>query len=481
MSSRTSDSLAVFTLLFLTYVGFFQASTWGAACRFDLARALVERGSIRIDEYHENTGDKAFFEDHYYSDKGPLPSFLAAPGVAFAHAIREATGRPASHTVWLAVAGGLAAAFASGLITALGGVVFLAILRDRGVSAGAAWLVTMLVFLGTTLFPYATVLQGHAPAAAWLLLFFHAAFPAQGAPGIARCALAGVAASGAFATEYLTGPPLVVMGFLSLLNHRDGRWSRKVAMALGAIPGLTLLGAYHDAAFGSPFALGYQHVALPFFQERMSQGFFGIGLPDPIVAAQLLFGPFRGLFVACPVLLFALPGLVLLLRDRERRLETLAALSVPAFYLLLNSGYSTWHGGWAIGPRHLVPGIPFLALGLAVTPSRWRVPVVLLGGVSVLFMLAATSVQPEVPEDIGNPVFAHLLPHFFRGELSIGEQGFGDFLPGRLDPALPDRWDAFLLAEAIGLRGLLALIPTFALWIVLSPPVRRRFPAARDS
>jgi hypothetical protein len=474
MTTRAPESLAVAALLFLTYTGFFQASTWGAACRFDLARAIAERGTIRIDEYHENTGDKALFREHYYSDKGPLPSLLAAPGVAAAHAMRAVTGKPASHAVWLAIAGGLATACASGLITALGGVVFFWMLRDRGLAYGTAWLVTMSVFLGTTLFPYATVLQGHAPAAAWLLFFFHAAFPATGAPGLARSFLAGVAASGAFATEYLTGPPLLVMGWLSLLRHREAMWQRKLAMALGATPGLLLLGIYHDAAFGSPFAVGYQHVALPFFQEKMSSGFFGIGAPNPVVAGKLLFGTYRGLFLTCPILLVALPGLFVLVRSRESRFETLAALSVPLFYLLLNSGYSTWHGGWAIGPRHLVPGIPFLALGLAVTMPRWRLPAAILGGVSVLFMLAATSVQPEVPEDIRQPIFGHVLPHFLRGELSIGEQGFGDYLPGRLDPAVPDRWDAFLLAEAIGLRGALALVPTIVVWIALCPLVVRR-------
>jgi hypothetical protein len=258
------------------------------------------------------------------------------------------------------------------------------------------------------------------------------------------------------------------MGLLSLLRHRPGIGRRALAVAGGAAPGLVLLGLYHDAAFGSPFSLGYRHVALPFFQEKMSTGFFGIGPPDPVVAAKLLFGTYRGLFAACPILLLALPGLLALLRDRERRLETIAALLVPVYYLAVNSGYSTWHGGWAIGPRHLVPSIPFLALGLAVSVPRRPKVAAVLGGISILFMLAATSVQPEVPEEIEQPIFAHALPHFVRGELSIGEQGFGDYLPARLDPAMPDRWDAFLIGEAMGLPGPLALLPTLAVWIACS-------------
>ena len=472
MSRSRSGALSVFLLLFLTYAGFFQASTWGAACRFDLARALAERGTIVIDAYQANTGDKALVHGTYYSDKAPLPSFLAVPGVWLGHAIRATLGRPGRDAVWLAMTAGLAVILATGLLTAAGGAVFYRILRDRGTARETAWLATFFVFLGTTLFPYGTLLQGHAPAAAWLLFFFHAAFPAGSANSgerLARWLLAGVAASGALATEYLTGPPLAILGVTALLRHPRAAGRRAAWMAAGAAPGLALLGAYHDAAFGSPFALGYQHVALPFFQRKMSGGLLGIGAPDPRVALRLLFGTYRGLFFACPVLLVAVPGLGAWLRDRARRPEAIAGLLVAAYYLLLNAGYSSWHGGWAIGPRHLVPAIPFLGFGLASALERRPRVAGGLGALSVLFMLAATAVQPEVPEEIGNPIFRHLLPHFVAGELSIGEQGFADLYPEREDPAVPDRWDAFLVGEALRLPGLLALLPTLAIWWALSP------------
>ena len=51
----------------------------------------------------------------------------------------------------------------------------------------------------------------------------------------------------------------------------------------------------------------------------------------------------------------------------ERAMKTLAwegRLLVIGFYLALNSGYYMWDGGAALGPRHCVPMLPFLALGL---------------------------------------------------------------------------------------------------------------------
>ncbi len=464
MTPRLREGLFVFLFLALTFGQFFQASTWGAACRFDLARALVEQRTITIDAYHRNTGDKAILDGTYYSDKAPLPSFLATPGVALSHGLRAVFGGPTSESVWLAMTGGLAAFFASGLITALGGVVFFLALRDRGFGFAVAWLATAFVFLGTTLFPYATVMQGHAPAAAWMFVFFHLAFPVGSEPGVRREILAGVAASAAVATEYLTGPPLVILGVMSIVRHRDVALRHGVAMFAGALPGGILLGLYHMAAFGGPFELGYQHVALLVFQEQMSKGLFGIGLPDPIVAGELLFGPFRGLAFASPLLLLALPGFVSMWRRELLRWDAAAAAVVFLFYLLVNAGYSTWDGGWAIGPRHLVATIPFLGLGVAASLVRWPRLTCGLAAVSGFFMLAATAVQPEVPDKFANPLFDHLLPHFVRGELTVGEQGFGDSYPHRLDPSVPDRWDAFLLGDVLRLPGPLALLPIFLVW-----------------
>src|SRR5688572_33480793 len=119
--SREPSALRLFFLLLLTYAQFFQNASWGSASRFDLARALAEQGTIRIDAYHANTGDKAILDGHTYTDKAPLPSFLAVPGILLAHAIRNVTGLPASESVFLAMLGGLAAIFASGIITAAGG------------------------------------------------------------------------------------------------------------------------------------------------------------------------------------------------------------------------------------------------------------------------------------------------------------------------------------------------------------------------
>ena len=62
---------AIFTLLFTLYAYFYQAGGWNQNSRFDLVRAVTNDHAVRIDPYQRNTGDKALYDGHYYSDKAP--------------------------------------------------------------------------------------------------------------------------------------------------------------------------------------------------------------------------------------------------------------------------------------------------------------------------------------------------------------------------------------------------------------------------
>src|SRR6201993_1308275 len=73
--------------LFLTYAYFYQAGGWNQNTRFDLVRAVLEQGTFSIDKYHANTGDKAFVDGHYYSDKAPGLSLISIPLVAGAEPV----------------------------------------------------------------------------------------------------------------------------------------------------------------------------------------------------------------------------------------------------------------------------------------------------------------------------------------------------------------------------------------------------------
>jgi hypothetical protein len=97
-------------------------------------------------------------------------------------------------------------------------------------------------------------------------------------------------------------------------------------------------------------------------------------------------------------------GLVFLARTiwRHRDWALGAGLSVLLALLALNAGYYMWWGGAAAGPRHLIPGMAFLAAGIAFLPSYGR-PwlgriVVLVALASALNAFAIALVGVEAPE-----------------------------------------------------------------------------------
>ena len=79
-------------VLLASFAYFYEGGGWNQNTRFDLVRAIVERHTLRIDAYHENTGDKAHAGDHYYADKAPGASLTAVPAVAAARVAMRAAG-----------------------------------------------------------------------------------------------------------------------------------------------------------------------------------------------------------------------------------------------------------------------------------------------------------------------------------------------------------------------------------------------------
>jgi hypothetical protein len=67
----SSPGAALFALVFVGYAYFYQAGGWNQNSRFDLTRAIVERGTLIIDRYEKNTGDESRRDGHYYTDKAP--------------------------------------------------------------------------------------------------------------------------------------------------------------------------------------------------------------------------------------------------------------------------------------------------------------------------------------------------------------------------------------------------------------------------
>src|SRR3989442_458912 len=141
----TSPAAALFALTLGAYAYFYQAGGWNQNSRFDLARAIVEHGSLRIDVYHKNTGDKARRGSHFYCDKAPGVSWLAVPPVALAHVVAGPRGGTPATLRYPAAASYLATVWTVGVPSAIAVVMLWLPLGRLGLSppacagAAAAW------------------------------------------------------------------------------------------------------------------------------------------------------------------------------------------------------------------------------------------------------------------------------------------------------------------------------------------------------
>ncbi len=442
--------IPLFLLVFGVYAYFYQAGGWNQNSRFDLTRAIVERGTIAIDAYEQNTGDKAARDGHWFCDKAPGLSLLAVPAYWVVH--RLAPG---------AIAGGAwaSAVFALALPSALA-VCALLTLGRAAIGLSASWSagIALAYALGTLALPYSTVLYGHQLAAALGLCAFALVWR-QRAP-----ALAGLLLGGAVCVDY-TSVILVVVVIAYAIAKQGPR--RAAWLVAGGLPMALLLGAYHAAAFGHPFALPY---AFDIQAHRRMGWFMGIAAPDPRVVWALLFGSYRGLFFGAPWLAAGLPGLVVLAR-RGFRAEAIAGGAVALAYLLLNAGLVDWPGGWAIGPRYLIPALPFLAIGAMGLPLAWpegssaRQALASLGGVaallSVTLMLMGTAVRPDVPVTVERPFQDFLVPSFLHGRVARSNQPIDSF------DGVSGLRAAWNLGHLMGLERLWTLLP-LAAWVGLT-------------
>ncbi|PRQ03065.1 hypothetical protein ENSA5_18360 [Enhygromyxa salina] len=484
---------AVGLALLCTFAYFVGPPAWNQNSRLALTRALVEHGDVTIDDWHVTTGDKSHRDGHFYSDKAPGVSLLATVPYAGFYLVRRATGGelpsvrvepldPAIEAAGLTpapedrepgdvlvynpatlVALWLCRMFVVTLPTLLAGALFyLVMLRELGGERRLATWATLAWLLATPALGYACGFYGHQLVADLLFASFALVVLSDVHERVSRslALIVGGLLGWAVLCEYTAAVPVVLI--VAWASWRRGlgfgAW-----ICLGGLPWALVLAGYHSWAFGGPFATGYDFVYLDEFAAGMAVN-YGIGAPKLEVLGQLLFGSFRGLFYLSPVLLLAAWGLALrifeggpalgaqsaLLRSRGGPLRTpdlVLGLAIIAWYLLLNSGYYMWDGGAALGPRHAVPMLAFLAVGLG--PALRRVPwaTAALAGVACVQITLITAAGPEAPGH-GNPIWAYAVPQLFS-------------------PSSPGT--ATTLGRLLGLPGPLSLAPLFALWWLLWP------------
>ena len=377
-------ALVLFLLVWLSCV-WFGSNTYNPnnVTRLFAAISLVEDHDATIDEFEALAGDKAAFGGHFYTDKNPGVTLMTLPAVWIGDAVAGDTAR--DHPIAFTDAGfgrflslrmEIAVAMIA-LIVALASVLLLDLATGITGSPRAGLITALAYALGTPIWGWSTTLFGHAPVSALLTIAAWAAWRGSSGPReLARWRyplLLGLSLGWALVIELPAVLPGTVIALWAMWRVRA--LPTVALLRLGAttaaagIVALLPMLAYNLIAFGTVFRVGYQGVV---GYDGMNQGLFGLTYPHPDVLLQILFGARRGLLFVAPLLVLAPLGLARLIRAPATRDLGIMASALVVTVLLYNASYFYWHGGYSTGPRHAMPAMAFLALGISPLWRDWR-------------------------------------------------------------------------------------------------------------
>jgi len=400
-------------LVALCYCYFLSPANTNSISRYDMVWALAH-GTAIIDPNAANTIDVSFYHGHYYSPRSVGLSLLAVPVLLVVRLAETVLGRqnflllaaqlvPAGMgherlTIEIAVFN-LICVVPAALAAVL--VFHRFVLRLRPALRGApALFVTGAFALGTLFFPFATVFFSHALGAALLFIAFYLLYRARASSHAALLVLvAGLCAGLGVLTEYPAALLAALLAGYLWLTASGQRLQLLALFGAGALPAVLALGWYDWLAFGNPFHVSYEYVAVNQLAGQHS-GLFGITFPRLSGYAQTLLWP-RGLLVESPFLIFVPLGLYRWLRAGARPSpEALLCVAACVVYPSLVASYFLPMAGENLpGPRLLVPVLPFACLALAwvVDDARRWVRALFAAltcfGVLVSFLYIATGVR----------------------------------------------------------------------------------------
>lgn len=504
-NSRRTYAVTLFLILIVCY-GYFMPrwADWGANSRANLVYAFGDQGVLYIDAYHTNTGDKACFpgpytptpnavnegicEGNYFSDKSLGPSLLALPfymvfkGIAALppvdRIIQSGAGmgamgdtlnpdgqgaNPAAVYQFLALT--FITFFASAVPSALLGVVVFLMACRFANKEWYAFVLALAYGLGTMAFPYSNALYQHQLAAFGAFVGFYYLWRViKEGSSLNGLWLVGVLFAFATITEYPIVPALAIIFVWAAIQMPNRLALYRVV--LGAIPLGLIFMAYNYAAFGSVLPVGYQYSTN--WQGEHQTGFLsltGPSLESFVRLYGLTISPIRGIFLMSPILLLAIPGFVMMWRQQKTLRGVLSVLLlVVAFFFFYNSSSVMWWGGFTVGPRYLVPMLPFMVLPIifvlnVLLERLWgRALVAVLVAISIFSVGAMTIAGQQWPPvdtwpqtielmNQTSTLFDYSLPLLAEGDVA---RNYG---------------------LVIGLRGLLSLLPLAVVLAVIGAGV----------
>lgn len=280
-------------------------------------------------------------------------SLLAIPFVAAAESIVPDFDLLVRYAVPTGLEGWIAAFYA-----ALAGVLFFRIAWLRTQSLPTSMLATLIFAFGTSMWSTASrVLWQHGPLVAALLAAMLLLLRARERPALVQ--YAGLALAVAYVIRPTAAIAVVVLSLYVFLAHR----AQFIRYLLWAMPVAAPWLAFNWIVFDG--------LLPPYYMAGRLAG-------STTVAEALagnLMSPARGLFVYSPILVLALPGVVMGLRERADRLLHLALIATALLLWIAVARLPHWWAGHSFGPRFMTDALPFVAYFLLFplqAVARWQ-------------------------------------------------------------------------------------------------------------
>lgn len=410
----------LFGFLFITYSYIFnEFPGWNGSSRMDLVYAVVEQGKLNIDTFWNKPGyetyDVAVYKNLHYCDKSPMLSFLGIPAYWVWRQIVDSLNIYA--TPWQGRYP--VVVFAVCLPSAILGVLLFRMLGFIRLNPRDQLLTVFFYSLGTVSFPYSVLFLSHQTSGVFIFACFYFLYLLFKKGDVIKpliLLICGIIGGFGFTIEPLSGIGILGLSLYVLYKLRKKYQIIWFFIGIGLVMLIPMI--YNYLCFQSPFSLGYKYELLPVFQSGMAKGIMGITWPKFKAFWGITFSPFRGLFFESPFLLLAIPGFYYLIRRTEFKAEGILALFIFLGFFYCNISYYVWTGGWAAGPRHIIPSLPFLVLAVYPMFPKARIWIILTGILSVIILSIITITEPQVSEEFKYPLFQFNIPRLVDGSLT---------------------------------------------------------------
>jgi hypothetical protein len=380
------------------------------------AQSLVEDGDISIKPIHNTAPGRG---DEYYSVFGMGQSVAAIPLYVAGREIDERASPDAREYFsgdnlgdWGGTVPIFFASLFNQMIAPLVCVLLFMFLRKLGFSAALSFFTTLLFGLGTAMFSAAHEFFQHPLETLMLLGAIYVLFANRERLSIWHALAAGALLAFGILTRAnlaLAAVPIALYLIIITLRPPDldpdgeaepqpamGRMGRAlrldridqrtvrcfVAFALPSAAALAFMFWLNWWRFGEWQTFNPPVANESFTLRQLPEGIFGN-----------LLSPGRSIFLYSPPALLGLFGA----REFYRRQPAEAVLfaAISALFVVFYSSYSVWHGGWAWGPRYLLPVIPLLMISstYAFTSLRVVTVAVLLGALGLGVQVLGTVVN----------------------------------------------------------------------------------------